>query len=357
MTQTNTTKSTRLLYLDQLRLLGTLAVILAHVAGQRLSAVEVGSYPWAVFRMTDFAVLWSVPVFVMISGALFLDNAKPLSLGKLYGSSLKKLVTAFLFWSFIYALEKLLMGEGLREAGEMLLQGRYHMWYLFLIGGLYILTPLLRKITESRQLTEYFLGAFFLLRIFLPGMISFLRYVNLPHTAFLLDTLSTQLVTMEFGFTGIYTFYYVLGFYLAKYEISPRWRKASWAAAIGAYAVAVGFLFRNARLTGSGSKPFDYTLLALAMTVGLFLFAKYVLGTKTLKEKTVQRIRILSKYTFGVYLVHALVLSQLRDTFRLNTLTFDPIVSILLIEFLAAVLSFCLSAALNRIPILRKYVV
>lgn len=350
-------KPVRLLYLDQLRLLGTLAVILAHVAGQNLSTVEVGSYPWKVFRMVDFSVLWSVPVFVMISGALFLDNEKPLSLKKLYGGNLRKLVTAFLFWAFVYAMEKLLMGEGLREAGEMLLQGRYHMWYLFLIGGLYIATPLLRKITESRKITEYFLAVFFVIQIFLPGMVSVLRYVNLPHTAFLLDTLSTQLVTLDFGFTGIYTFYYILGFYLAKYDIAPRWRKAGYLAAIAAYLLAVFCLFRNARLTGSGSKPFDYTLLALAMTVGLFLFAKYVLGGIALKEKTSLLVKRLSKYTFGVYLVHALVLSQLRDTFHLNTLTFDPVVSVLLIEVLAVLISFSLSAILNRSPILRKYVV
>ena len=357
MTQTNTTKSSRLLYLDQLRLLGTFAVILAHVAGQNLSAVEVGSYPWAVFRMTDFAVLWSVPVFVMISGALFLDSVKPLNLRKLYGSNLKKLVTAFLFWSAVYALEKLLMGEGIREAVEMLLQGRYHMWYLFLIAGLYILTPLLRKITESKQLTRYFLAVFFVIRVFLPGLISFLRYVNLPGTTLLLDALSNHLIAMDFGLTGIYIFYYLLGFYLAKYEVPLRWRSVSWAVALGAYLAAVGFLFRNARLTGSGSKPFDYTLLALAMSAGMFLFAKYVLGSLALKEKTRGLIKKLSGDTFGVYLVHPLVLSQLRDTFHLNTLTFDPAVSVVLIELLAVLVSFGLSAALNRIPLLKKYVV
>lgn len=357
MTKTDTTKSSRLLFLDLLRLLGTFAVILAHVAGQKLSAVEVGSYPWVVFRMVDFSVLWSVPVFVMISGALFLNPEKPVSIRKLYGGSLKKLLTAFLFWSAVYGLEKLLMGEGLREAGEMLLFGRYHMWYLFLIAGLYILTPLLRKITESPSLTRYFLVVFFVIRVFLPGVLSFLRYVNLPGTGLLLDALSNHLIAMEFGFTGIYIFYYVLGYYLAGCEIRPALRRAFYAAALGAYVLAVGCLLHSARLTGSGSKPFDYTLLALAMTAGVFLFAKYVLGTAPWTQAAVRRIRVLSGWTFGVYLIHPLVLSQLRDTFHLNTLTFDPIISIGIIQCLAVVISFSLSALLNRIPFLKKHVV
>lgn len=357
MKQIESAKSPRILYLDYLRILGTLAVILAHVAGQNLSAVEVSSYPWMVFRMADFAVLWSVPTFVMISGALFLDPEKQLDLKKLYRGNLFKICTAFVFWAAVYALEKLLMGKGIREAVSMFLRGRYHMWYLFLIAGLYIATPLLRKITESKTLTEYFLLVFFIIQILLPGSVSVLSYINLPHTASLLEILSSHLGNMAFGFAGIYTFYYILGFYLAKYEISPRWCRLSYAAGILSFLSAVLFLFLHAHYTGSGSRPFDYTLFTLAMSVAFFLFAKYVLGRIMLKEKTVCLIRRISRYTFGVYLVHALVLSQLRDTFHLNTLSFDPIVSVLVIEVSVVLISFFLSMVFHHIPLLKKYVV
>ncbi len=67
-------------------------------------------------------------------------------------------------------------------------------------------------------------------------------------------------------------------------------------------------------------------------------------------------IRALSQYSFGAYLVHDAVI-MLVGKLGLNPLTFSPAVSIPVISVIVFVISFAVSAVLNHIPVLKKYIV
>lgn len=56
-------------------------------------------------------------------------------------------------------------------------------------------------------------------------------------------------------------------------------------------------------------------------------------------------------------MVHALIIEALNEKFGLNTLTFQPLIAALLILAITFIGSFIISAILNRIPILKKYIV
>ncbi len=64
----------RTIYFDYLRVFATAAVILLHVAAFNWLSTDVNGYDWKVFNFYDSIVRWGVPVFVMISGALFLGR-------------------------------------------------------------------------------------------------------------------------------------------------------------------------------------------------------------------------------------------------------------------------------------------
>ena len=68
-------------------------------------------------------------------------------------------------------------------------------------------------------------------------------------------------------------------------------------------------------------------------------------------------IQKLSKYCFGAYLVHALVLERLNDQMGLNSLSFHPVFSIICITVIVFTISFAISAVLNCIPVIKKYMV
>ena len=67
-------------------------------------------------------------------------------------------------------------------------------------------------------------------------------------------------------------------------------------------------------------------------------------------------IRTLSQYSFGAYLVHDAV-RLLLSKLGLHSLTFNPVISIPVISAIVFVISFTISAVLNRVPVLRKYIV
>ena len=70
-------KTQRFLYLDILRVVAAAGVIIAHVSAQnwyRSSLAPVDSIMWQSFNFYDGIVRWCVPLFIMISGALFLSR-------------------------------------------------------------------------------------------------------------------------------------------------------------------------------------------------------------------------------------------------------------------------------------------
>lgn len=63
-------------YLDVLRIVAICAIVLLHVAGSYWYQLSVYTSEWQAINLYDCITRWGVPVFVMISGALFLDPAR-----------------------------------------------------------------------------------------------------------------------------------------------------------------------------------------------------------------------------------------------------------------------------------------
>lgn len=61
-------------YLDLLRIISALAVIVIHLASDRLVFSTPNSFEWQSLNLLNSISRFCVPVFVMISGALFLEK-------------------------------------------------------------------------------------------------------------------------------------------------------------------------------------------------------------------------------------------------------------------------------------------
>ncbi len=92
----------RKIYCDYLRLLATFAVIILHVSASNWYSANVNSIEWQSFNFYDSIVRWCVPIFVMISGSLFLN--KDISLKTIYNKYIPRMIIAFFTWSIFYAL-------------------------------------------------------------------------------------------------------------------------------------------------------------------------------------------------------------------------------------------------------------
>src|SRR5574344_2350792 len=61
-------------YFDLLRVVAIFTVVAVHLSAQHWPDVDVHSRAWFAFNLYCSLGKWSVPIFVMISGALFLGR-------------------------------------------------------------------------------------------------------------------------------------------------------------------------------------------------------------------------------------------------------------------------------------------
>ncbi|MEG2929604.1 MAG: acyltransferase family protein, partial [Oscillospiraceae bacterium] len=89
----------RIVYLDLLRIFSIFCMILLHVSASKWYTTSVNSFEWQVLNIYDILVRFCVPVFVMISGAFFLDANREYTIKKLFSKNILRIIVAFIFWS------------------------------------------------------------------------------------------------------------------------------------------------------------------------------------------------------------------------------------------------------------------
>ncbi len=343
----------RLIYLDCLRILATFGVMLLHVSAQNWAVAEVNTLEWNVFNFFDSSVRWAVPVFVMISGALFLAGNR--SIEQIYKRNVLRLITAWSFWSAAYAWIGLVtVPMSLKDAVLQMMSGHYHMWFLFMIIGLYMIVPFLQKIVGSLELTRYFLILSLMFTFLLPQLVMLFSFTLERGGAVVSGILNNFYFHFAVGFVG----YFVCGYYLNNIEIKGRKEGLVYLLGICGLIMTAGFTrVISIRQQAANELFYGYfTVNVLLESIAVFVLAKN--HFKWCMNKRIEAcIRKFSKYSFGAYLVHAMVLEQLHHFFGIHTLSFHPIVSVIVIVSIVCVISFGISGMLNSIPVLKKYIV
>lgn len=357
LNKTHAAQEKRLWYLDFLRIFAAIAIVFLHVTPLNQPDVSVASAVWKTLNVISSFFRWGVPVFFMISGALFLSEKRAFSTKRLYQKTLARIMTSFVFWSGVYALAYCLTtGKGKWTFINQFLRGHYHMWYLFSIIGLYIVTPLLRRVTESKKATEYFLISGFILAFLIPRVLAFLQLFPLPHADVLASFQSAYTQTNPYG--GLHAlYYYVLGHYLSAYPVGKNARRLIYGAGIAGLAATIVLTDWHSNRLGTTSAQFYElsTLNILAVACALFLAFKSGFATVSPQGRFKDAILHLSKCSFGVYLVHPLIIERLNLTFPLSPLLLS--LGVPLAALSIALFSLILSSILNRIPLLNRYIV
>lgn len=343
----------RVMYFDFLRIIAICAVVVLHVSAQNYSSAEVDTLEWQAFNFYDSIVRWGVPVFVMISGALFLDGEH--SIEKIYKKNITRIVVAFIFWSLIYAVNNMIyFHTGWMAALKQFLAGQGHMWFLFMIVGLYMIVPLVKPIVKSMELTKYFLLLSLLFTFVVPQAI---KLISLKYSA-AGSFVGSIWNKVWFHFTLGYVCYFVCGYFLSKTDLGKNVKRTIYFLAIcGFISTIVGTAWISVSQQKANVILYDnFGVNIMVEALGVFVFVKDKLGRKEVSLKTGKALALLSKYSFGAYLIHILVLDELARIFGINTLSFNPLLSVPVISAIVIVVSFAASAALNHIPLLKKTV-
>ena len=349
-------------YCDYLRIFATFAVVVLHVAAANWHIPDVNRPEWAAFNFYDSIVRWGVPVFVMISGSLFLGRDIPVK--KIYSKYILRMAAAFIFWTLFYMLmtpDIFADGiiSGLKAHIETIVSGHYHMWFVLMIIGIYMCIPIIKKIVSDEKTTKYFLVLSFIFAFLIPWLIQiindFAAYKSEGATR-LVGAVNANITTMGMQMVLGYSFYFVLGYYLDHKEIEKKYRSIVYIIGVAGFAFTITadllVALRTQQCFGSYYDNFTINVLCEAVAVHtLFRYHKF-------RSRKLNRFAaVLSKYGFGAYLIHAFFIEKLSAVFHLNTLSFNAFVSVPAISVLVFLLAFCTSAVLNQIPIIKTYIV
>lgn len=348
-------------HLDYLRVFASVAIILLHVSGQNMPYVELAGTEWNIYNICNSASRWGVPVFVMMSGALFLPREIPIK--TLYTKYISRMAIAYVVWSAFYAIVdpigNMLLKEGYHttfiEIIGSFISGAVHLWFLPMIIGLYMCIPLIKQLTRNDKLIKYFL-LLSIMFCFIKTQIELVTNNLLSGNAqIIFENVNTLFknfnVNLVFGFVA----YFILGFYLNKTEISKKHRTIIYI--LGAAGLALTILLNLFASKNAGKPSLSFysapTVNVLLMSVAVFVWFKYnAKGTNPLNKI----IPKLSKYSFGAFLVHIFIL-QCLHAIGIQSTTFHPVLSVPAITIFTTVVSYLISLVLNKIPVIKKYIV
>lgn len=341
-------KEDRKCFLDVLRLAATCAVVLLHTVTGVSDTHDMGGYPVekTVFLILMDLITWCVPVFIMISGYLFLDAAKSLTWKEMLGKYCRRIVLALFCFGIPYALLELMMEQKgfhvdmLGRSIWMVCTGRSwsHMWYLYLIILLYLLTPLLRMVLHRMPV-----WAVYLILAALAAGSSLLPFIK---KAFGLETLPV----LPDG--GIYFFYYICGYLLGERKAVLRREQTGLIRGIVLVLVA-GMVF--SRLAGGYHVQMAYNYpFTVALSLLLVILAQD--REDIWRRKNTVPFRKAGELCFAVYLVHPLFLNILYKLFHVTPLHFFIGFSLPLIFGAVLLASFAAAYLLHKIPPLHRYV-
>lgn len=356
---TNGLSGPRKQFLDVLRVLATCAVVLMHVltgATDVTDASIVPEYRSLLLSVMDL-VTWCVPIFLLISGYLFLNPERTLTYPVMIKKYCRRIALAILLFGVPYAASELVVAERtfrirmIPEALKMTLMGHTwsHMWYLYLILFLYLITPLLKKVL--RVLPVWGVAAVMAV-IFLGSSVA-------PFLNKVLDVNSIPVLPDG----GVYFLYYLCGYFFAVREVCVDKGRNVWLTAAVAV-LALGMILSRTLAGFSIQMAYNYPFTVL---LAVLLFAAGWNGSIKKYRIPWQEAGALS---FAVYLVHPVYVNLLYKFVKITPFTVleqcgvqsvvagQAVLILLLAAFCLVVLALATATAwmLRKIPVLRKYV-
>jgi len=348
------TSDGRLAYADLLRSAATIAVIVLHLSGSQMGAVSVGTSAWTAFNVYDSLVRWCVPVFVMLSGAFLLEPKKTEKFPVL-AMRIVRIFVALVVWAAVYALANhVATGGSLSFSGfksalwnALLGSTHYHLWFLYMIIGLYLVTPILRAFVRgaSRADFHYFFLLTFAVAFLLPTLLKFRPSQTVSLYLSRLD------IRMVLGYVG----YFVAGYYLKHFTIGRIAEAIIYVLGVaGGFVTVWGTSVLSHRAGTLNDLLYGYmTPNVCAMAVAVFVLFRYVLGISDERDRR-RRMSGVARISFGIYLVHDLFIMLLR-ALDITTLSFAPALSVPLLSAAVFLLSFAAAWLISKIPFIGSY--
>lgn len=341
----------RIYYMDYLRAIAIIGVLILHAATPYVSMYnKVDYWTWETGVIYNASVRWCVNIFLMISGALLLGRREE-PLVDFFKKRANKILIPFIAWSVIYYIWRAYMWDltfSLKQFVVLFSNNGiyYHLWYFYALFGIYLLAPMLNAfVTNASAALIRYVAVLWV--IFYGGFRYFSYIVSNKFTLFF--PLSE------------YVGMFLLGYYFAKFEQTVKVRAAIYVAGIIG---AVSTVWQTNSLTADqgvfSGYAFQYSSPnVIAMSIALFVFFKYTIRRLQQEPNFApgKIVKIIASTSFGVYLVHPILLDKLRPLFHEGITTFmHPVIGIPLQTLIILVGSVIIAWGIGKIPFIRRII-
>lgn len=350
--------SKRIISLDLMRIFACFCVIVIHSNISGLNASLTNST--LSLMIADFYSIifrWAVPCFVMISGMMFLDNRKEIPLKKLYFRYILRLFTSYIFWSAVYSIYNSFyidseeLDDQLMYIVNNLFSGEKQMWYVLMLIGLYVAVPVIKYVVNnaSEKLLNYWIITMFIFSSIIP----FIADLGIPYISGVVSYFNEYI---NIQFLCGYTLYFVLGSYISRKSFTKKQNRLIYIMGLIGFIYSVLILLpgRHFFKLSIGALNYLYPNI-IFMSLSVMLFFKNVVSKIKFSDKSKTIIFQLSKLTYGIFLIHILVLKVLHH------LGFDlsicPVcISIIIVSLVTFIISAIIVFLISKIPVINKYI-
>ena len=287
---------------------------------------------------------WAVPAFVLISGAIFLSPHKHIDYYILFNKYVKRIVFALLIFGLPMTFAETFLNTNNLSLGSTIFTGITnwiyghswaHMWYLYMLIGLYLITPIIKPFLNQAKNKEVHIAliVMFIISSIIPTLINY----NIPITSFLV--ISTPFI-----------FIYMLGYYL-QWRVDYKQKSRNIIFSVTTLLICtISIIIRIlSEISIHGySDP-----ACILMGASMFVLFKQLEIKSLIAEK-------LSIYCFGVYLIHTVFINALYKILHITPLNIlgntSPAITIPLFFMIFSIISFISVFILIKIPFFKKYI-
>lgn len=247
----------------------------------------------------------------------------------------------------------------MRDRLAAFVKGHYHMWFLWMITGIYVCMPLIKLIIKTDFGIKYYLLLSFLFAFVIPEILTLMNDFGNEIVIHGANVIQGNIDNMHMDFVLGYVSYFVLGYVLDKIDLNKYQRLLIYVLGIFGcvFTVVADLIVALKTQKGCSNYYGNFKINILFEAIAVFTWFRYRTYDKRGWNSFFQK---LSKYSFGAYIIHVLIIGSLNAFLGWNTLSFyslNPALAVMILSLIVFLLSFAASAILNKIPIVKKYVV
>jgi surface polysaccharide O-acyltransferase-like enzyme len=348
-------KSKRIFYLDALRALAILCVVLLHVTGHlnelmayNGSTIYSLSGYFEIFANNFFRI--GVDLFLMLSGALLLG--RDWDIKGFLAKRLPRIIKPFVFWSLIFTVVIMCVSYLVPSANLISQFGIYGFlnlfwdtlmgnapgsgayWFFWMMIGVYLIMPVLNRWINHSDLSEveYFLVLWVITTVF--------EYTFMMDCSEILNCFTSPI--------GLA----VLGYYL-RYSDRRVFNNPLFALIL--IVMSSVLMFSYSYIVADTSVLFSfhrYSILEIVEVIGVFCLFKcssYMNNPNDIVRRAISSIAMCS---YGMYLIHSQIMMAFRKLLHIHLNFLEEYVFLFLVGFM---MSWIIIHVLSKVPILDEY--